>query len=294
MKRERNWIELRASSSDDQGSESSPTPPPSAQPERSIDDDQMSQADHDLDLAALSQSMQNVSLRRSDSQLKKWPKNSRKSKVIRNRNPQSGLSAGGAFAPVGNQAVASANQNIPIPYVHAQQGTPGFPLAQLLQTWSAPMNSLSQPGPQNISQPNVSVPPPGYMPWPWPYGLSPSGTNPSQPTNVGMSIPPLWSNLSAPNAHQYVFDRNASMNQLYTFGNISGPISQSQPFGLHSSNTNVIRRGFQKKSRASLQESVGRNKAHNEAQKVRSKLPASSSIRSQDDDSTVCIGTQPI
>lgn len=139
LKRERNWTEIRASSSDDQTQEN-PLPLPS-QPEGPINSDDSHK--DDLDFAALTQSTQNVSLRRRSNHQSKMS-SKKNQKPNKTKNPQPDSIVLGASTLDGNQAVASANLNPLLPFGHAHMTStamPGFSSMQSVPNWPAHLNA---------------------------------------------------------------------------------------------------------------------------------------------------------
>lgn len=293
LKRERNWIEMRASSSDDQ---SPVATPPHTQPTEvlgaSVDDDPINQnEDHDNDLTVLTQSTQNISLRKNTNRSRK--RGNKLSKQKTNQKTSLDSLTGGVSPPNGNQPVAPVNQYPHVSQGHAQLNLPGIPGSVPTQShMNQDPNSLGlRSGSQSVLTPNVNVPPPGFHPWSWPYGVSPYITSSTQPTGAGMFVPPPpWSNLSNLSA-PFTYPQ-PNMNQMHSQGNNHRATTYSQP-GLHSDISNIKQHGFQKKSRASLQRSGRSAGARDAVREVRSKSLAASTLP-QDEDITFRIGTQAL
>lgn len=171
LKRERNWVEMRSSSSDDQGNIalSSPRPSPSNSQERA------NQADQDSPIIALSQSTQNISVRRSGHNANTKLKKNKRNKN-RNFDGNNDMTIDGYQALGGNQAdtqlTGAGNRPVALPgpgptssHTHVQHDTSntvGNVPAPTPHSWSAPTHTGLQP------HPGIGVLPlPGSLTWPF-------------------------------------------------------------------------------------------------------------------------------
>lgn len=289
LKRERNWVEMRPSSSDDQGADLPPPPPSPA----------LRNQDLDSDLIAPSQSTQNISVRGGNKTKRK------RNKGNRNRNSQQNestsdelqLSVGGQTSS-GNHAVTLPASGLP--HEHAQQETSslmGHTSDALPHSWTASV----QPGPQLF--PNFGIPPPGFptpLP-PWPYSLPSMAPSLHQLQSTGTSTPYPWTGFQPPHIPQPI-----NMEGLPCLGMNSRGVA---PYLTQSTNTRPshldhsysgaakgnpnknVHYGFQKQARTSLSSGVNKSKK-NESKEVRSKSLSSFNASIDPRDLTVRIGSQ--
>lgn len=270
LKREYNWVQMRAdSSSDDQADL-----PPGTQ----------SISEHDID--SFSQSFQNVSVRRSNLPGKK--------KKGKNKNRKSG-----EVQSVGNtdgiHPVSVSNQ-----YAHATAHVTGSPGDVSSNTFAAPPPQSWFPmhGPQlGFPAPNFGIPPPGLQPhWPWPLAPSPYLPQTSQPTQSGMMHSQPWNSNASIYANTPQVLVSGGTLQDSTGTNYSAP-SYSNAVANPNSNrnsmttANVSHYGLQK--RMSLRSGKKAGHTHNAPAEVRRKtMPPT--LAPTEENLTVRIGSQAI
>lgn len=216
LKREHHWIELRRQSSTDGQEMGSNTTPSPNRNDQSADDQPGTHASPELDLDRLSQSMQNVSVRRSGPPLpsnKKGKNKNRGRNKNRNINPSGvGTQSSASCVPMGNHLVTKGStahaQNLPGDVSNSfGQSTP--------QDWCPPLGSYA--GFPSGLLPNLGIPPPGSHPpppqgWPWQFSQAAFTPFSSQQVHPGMFFQQPWiSNI--PSNISHVPEKTGTSNQ---------------------------------------------------------------------------------